>query len=269
MSAGWTGPTIALAARFGDADRVFPIASLTKPLFSLAVLVAIEEGSLQLDEPHDVSSMLGPNWAGRQRLATVRQLLSHASGLGPTTAGPHVTPETRRIYTNLGFDILGQLLATTTDFTPANYLLEAVCGPLGMHATVLDGSPAFAASSTVNDLLRFCDELRAPTLVSASTVQVALSPQFPGLDGVLPGYGTQKPNSWGLGFELRGLKTPHWTGDSQHPRTAGHFGQAGTFFWFDQQTGSSCVVLTDLDFGPWAVQRWTSFNEAMWLHLGG
>ena len=35
---------------------------------------------------------------------------------------------------------------------------------------------------------------------------------FPGLTGVLPGYGHQKPNDWGLGFEIRDAKSPHWTG---------------------------------------------------------
>ncbi len=269
VSAGWVrgSETVAEAARFGDADRVYPLASLTKPLFSLAMLVAIEEGSLVLDEAHDVTPLLGADWSGEPRVATVRQLLSHSSGLGPSPAGPHVAPETRRVYSNLGFDILGQLLTAATNFTPSEYLTEAVLRPLGMTATTLNGSPAFAASSTVNDLLLFCDEIRSPKLVSAITIEVALSPQIPGRSGVLPGYGRQDPNSWGLGFELRGLKSPHWTGEGHHPRTAGHFGQTGTFFWIDQHTRAACVVLTDHDFGQWALERWADFNEALRIHL--
>ena len=50
--------------------------------------------------------------------------------------------------------------------------------------------------------------------------------QFPGLDGVLPGWGRQEPNDWGLAFELRDGKSPHWTGSLNSPRTFGHFGQA-------------------------------------------
>ncbi len=269
VGAGWVrgSETVDEAARFGETDRVFRLASLTKPLFSFALLVAIEEGSLHLDELHDVTPLLGADWSGEPRSATVRQLLSHSSGLGPTPAGPHVAPETRRVYSNLGFDILGDLLAAATGFTPADYLAEAVLAPLGMTSTALNGSPAFAASSTVNDLMLFCDEIRSPTLVTASSMEVALSPQFPGRSGVLPGYGRQDPNSWGLGFELRGLKSPHWTGEGQHPRTAGHFGQAGSFFWIDQHTRAACVVLTDHDFGPWALERWADFNEALRIQL--
>ena len=53
--------------------------------------------------------------------------------------------------------------------------------------------------------------------------------QFPGLTGVLPGFGVQRPNDWGLGFEIRDAKSPHWTGSANSGRTYGHFGQSGTF----------------------------------------
>ena len=57
--------------------------------------------------------------------------------------------------------------------------------------------------------------------------------QFPGLNGVLPGFGVQRPNDWGLGFEIRDAKSPHWTGSANSGRTYGHFGQSGTFLWVD------------------------------------
>ena len=57
--------------------------------------------------------------------------------------------------------------------------------------------------------------------------------QFPGLGGVLPGVGRFQPLDWGLGFELRDAKHPHWTGRRNSPATFGHFGGAGTFLWVD------------------------------------
>ena len=261
VSAGWQGPGQESSTIYGDVARPFALASLTKPLFALAILVAVEEGSLSLDHPIDVGPQTGSDRV--VRLVTVRQLLSHASGLAPVFDGPHTAPETRRIYSNLGFEVLGTLLEQATDMTAASYFDEAVCAPLGMKATRLEGSPAYAARSTLNDLLAFCGELMNPQLISPQTLADALAPQFADLAGVLPGYGKQTPNSWGLGFEIKGTKAPHWTGPSQSQSTVGHFGQAGTFFWFDPTTRTSCVVLTDLAFGDWAVSRWSSFNEQL------
>lgn len=80
--------------------------------------------------------------------------------------------------------------------------------------------------------------------------------QYPGTKGVLPGYGHQNPNDWGLGFEIRDGKSPHWTGSASSPRTFGHFGQSGTFLWIDPDAALACVSLTDRAFGPWAVEAW-------------
>ncbi len=80
----------------------------------------------------------------------------------------------------------------------------------------------------------------------------ATSVQFPGLDGVLPGFGRQRPNDWGLGFEIRDGKSPHWTGAANSARTYGHFGQSGTFLWVDPDAETALVVLTDRPFGEWA-----------------
>src|SRR5205823_11379367 len=137
---------------------------------------------------------------------------------------------------------------------------EAVCAPLGMDATVLDGSPAADARSTCADLARFAAELQAPMLVDAGTLAEAVTVAFPGLDGILPGYGRQKPNDWGLGFEIRDGKSPHWTGAHSSPRTFGHFGQSGTFLWVDPDASAACVVLTDRDFSNWAVEAWPPYT---------
>jgi len=148
----------------------------------------------------------------------------------------------------------------------AEYLHEAVCVPLGMTATRLTGSPGSEAESSVDDLARFAAELRAPTLTA--TLDDATRVAFPDLDGILPGFGRQKPNDWGLGFEIRDAKSPHWTGARSSPRTFGHFGQSGTFLWVDPDAGAAAVVLTDRDFGPWAIEAWPVWTDGVLAALG-
>lgn len=248
-AAGWM--TIdGRGGRRGPTDRVFALASLTKPLFALAVLVGVEEGTLALDEPTTEG-------------LTVRQLLSHAAGLGPETNDAAVAPETRRIYSNAGFDVLGRLLSEASGLTAAEYFRLAVAEPLGLTSTRLEGSPAHGAVSTVDDMLSVLRELMAPTLLHSSTMAASRTPQFPELAGVLPGYGRHVPNPWGLGFEIRGTKSPHWTGDHNSPETYGHFGRAGTMFWADPARGLGCVTLTDRPFGPWAATAWPPLSDAV------
>ncbi|MCF3964587.1 serine hydrolase domain-containing protein [Streptomyces fuscigenes] len=247
------------AGSYGPTDRRFPLASVTKPLAAYAVLVAYEEGAIELDEP------AGPEGS------TVRHLLAHASGLAPDERRALSAPGTRRVYSNAGFDALGEHVAAATEIPFPRYLREAVLEPLGMAATSLEGaaSPARDAVSTVDDLARFAAELQAPRLLDPRTVADAMTVQFPGLSGVLPGYGNQRHNDWGLGFEIRDAKSPHWTGASSSPRTFGHFGQSGTFLWVDPDAAAACVVLTDRAFGPWAVEAWPPLTEAVLAQLRG
>ncbi len=92
--------------------------------------------------------------------------------------------------------------------------------------------------------------------------------QFPGLDGVLPGFGVQRPNDWGLGFELRDGKSPHWTGSANSARTFGHFGQSGTFLWVDPAADLALVVLTDRDFGDWTYPLWPAVSDGVLRESG-
>lgn len=235
----------------GPTDTTLPLASVTKPLFAYAVLVAIEEGSLALHQP------AGPDGS------TLRHLLAHASGLGDDSRSSLSGVERRRIYSNGAYDLLGEMLAAATGMATATYLHEAVIQPLGLTSTILSGSPAHAAHSSVDDLLLILAEWLHPTLIAASTMADAISPQFPHLSGVLPGFGSQDPNPWGLGFELKGTKSPHWTGQTNNPATFGHFGRSGTFIWVDPVAQVGCVALTTREFGPWAAEAWPLLSDAV------
>jgi CubicO group peptidase (beta-lactamase class C family) len=240
----------------GPAAQPFALASVTKLITAYAVLVATEEGTVGLDDE------AGPPGS------TVRHLLAHASGLGPD-GRPLADPGTRRIYSNAGFGALGDHLAAAAGMPFATYAREAVIEPLRLGATRMEGSPAYGAWSSVDDLLRFCRELLDPALIGPSTLAAATRPAFPGLAGVLPGFGRHDPNDWGLGFEIRGGKSPHWSGHRNSPRTFGHFGRSGAFLWVDPAARLACVALTDLDFGPWAVEAWPALSDAVLEAWGG
>ncbi|MBT2391785.1 beta-lactamase family protein [Streptomyces sp. ISL-1] len=244
-----------VAGSYGPTSHRFPLASVTKPLTAYAALVAYEEGAVELDEP------AGPGGS------TVRHLLAHTSGLAFDEHRVTAPPGTRRLYSNAGFEVLADHIAKATEIPFAEYLHQAVLEPLGMAATTLDGSPAKDGVSTVDDLVRFAAEVQAPRLLDARTVLEAMTVVHPGLSGILPGYGHQKPNDWGLGFEIRDAKSPHWTGSSSSPRTFGHFGQSGTFLWIDPSAGSACVALTDRAFGQWAIEAWPPFTDAVLAEL--
>ncbi len=236
----------------GDTAHRFAFASVTKLFTAYALLVAAEEGSVGLDDP------AGPEGS------TLRHLLAHASGLGPD--GEVLSaPERTRIYSNAGINLLAGELEQRTGIAFADYLAEAVLSPLALGAE-LRGAPAEGMVGTLHDLLAFGRELLEPQLISRETLDQATSVQFPGLKGVLPGFGRMEPNDWGLGFELRDGKSPHWTGSSNEPGTFGHFGSkrgSATFLWVDRGAGLTCAGLADVDFGDWAKAAWPALANAV------
>jgi CubicO group peptidase (beta-lactamase class C family) len=252
-AAAVVGPSGVLASR-GDTGRHFALASVTKLLVARAAQIAIEEGVVELD------TAAGPPGS------TVRHLLAHASGLAMESADTLAWPGTRRVYSNYGFAVLAETVQRASGIEFDRYLTEAVFEPLRMSATRLDGgaqAAGFGATSTVADLAAFAGDLLCPATVSPEMHAEATAVQFPGLEGVLPGYGVQRPNDWGLGFEIRDAKTPHWTGVKNSAQTFGHFGQTGTFIWADPVPKLALVVLTDRDFGPWALPIWPALADAV------
>ena len=234
MIAGWPAEHKAagvaqadgVLAAHGDVEHRLGWGSVTKPLVAYASLVAAEEGALDLDEP------AGPEGS------TVRHLLAHASGLAWDSPTPLGRPGERRVYSNSGYLVLAAHLAERTEMPFEEYVRAAVIEPLAL----------------------------APTLVAPETLADATSIQFPGLEGVLPGFGRQTPNDWGLGFELRGRKSPHWTGARNSPSTYGHFGSkpgTATFLWIDPERQLLAAAVADKSFGPWAANAWPALSDAL------
>ncbi len=244
-------------ATHGDAGRPSPWASVTKLVTALATLVAVEGGSVDLDEP------------GGPPGATVRHLLAHASGLAFDEQRTLADPGRLRIYSNRGYETLAAVVAERVGRPFERHVQEAVLEPLGMHATAVEGSPADGIAAPLDDMLRLGAELLAPTVIRPETLAMATAVAFPGLAGVLPGYGRQDPLDWGLGFELRDAKSPHWTGRRNSPATFGHFGRSGSFLWVDPEAELACAVLSRRDFGPWAAESWPTLSDAVLEELSG
>src|SRR3954452_7216002 len=219
-----------VVATYGPRDVSVRWASVTKLLTGLATLVAVEEGVVELDE-------------------RLRRLLSHAG-------------ERRRAYSNEGIEAAAQLVADGAEMPWVDYFRDAVVWPLGLRGS-LQGSPASEYVGPLDDLLALGRELLAPTLIAPETLAEATTVQFPGLDGVLPGWGRQEPNDWGLTFELKDGKSPHWMGSLTSPRSFGHFGQSGAFLWVDPELGAACAVRTDREFGDWARDAGPPFSDSV------
>lgn len=266
-------------------DSLFALASLTKPVVALAVMVAAEEGALDLDAP--VGEHLPAYRTAEKRAITARHLLSHASGLpevGPPgmpalDVPPVCPPATRRIYSNEGYAVLGALLAETTAMGHAEYVHRAVLEPLGMdaflglpqaqEARALDvrepglwraGLPLFNARAwrerataaggmfaTCAGYARFVQLLLGDgaPLIAPETYAEIAEVQFPGLAGGVESFMTWEQADWGLGPELRDGKERHWTGARNSPRTLSHFGASGTLMWADPAAGVGLVCLAN------------------------
>ncbi len=249
-SAAIVGPD-GVVASHGALDHVVPWASVTKLATALAILDAVEDGLVGLDEP------AGPPDS------TVRHLLAHASGLPFEGEAILARPGTRRIYSNPGFDALGTLLGERDGVSFEVALERRILAPLGMADTHLVTRPSEGLHGPLRDLAAIAGELLRPTVVTRATLEGATSTAFPGLTGVLPGVGRFEPLDWGLGFELRDGKVPHWTGNRNSPGTFGHFGGAGTFLWVDPALDRALVCLTDREYGPWALEAWPSLSDAV------
>ena len=235
----------------GDASRCFPVASVTKLVAAYAVMLAVEEGAVELDQP------AGPEGS------TLRHLLAHTSGVGFDTREPQKPVGQRRIYSSAGYEWAAEEVERATEIAFPDYLAEGVCQPLGMRVTTLEGSAGHGLVSTVEDLAAFAAEVQSPRLLAAQTVAEMRTVQFPGLRGIVPGYGSFKDCTWGLGFEIHGDKE-QWMG-ALPADAVGHFGMSGTYLWVAGEW--AMVALTDRDFGDWCKPLWAETNSAVWEDL--
>ena len=140
-------------------DTIFDLASLTKVVATApAVLQLIGAGKIGLDEP--LATYI-PEFGneGAKRDVTIRNLLSHSSGItswrGVYTTGsginayiaslaadqPEAEPNTRVAYSCMGYILLGEVVRRVSGLRIDAYAQQHIFEPLGMHETGYLPSP--------------------------------------------------------------------------------------------------------------------------------
>lgn len=205
-------------------------------------------------------------------------------------------PGERVAYSNAAYWILGAAIETVAGASFAAFLHGEVLTRWGLAETFLVpppaveeriarrygkarimnrpygrslGSPAGGLFATARDLLRFAgiflaDRVRPDgwRVLSTASVHSMTTDQTNGLPGGIDGFRTWPNCPWGLGWEVKGDKLNHWTGDLTSPRTIAHVGQSGTLLWADPTTGIACAVLANRD-----LYTWWSVTPARWARL--
>ncbi len=268
-----------------QAGSLFALASLTKPLVAAACVVAAAEGAFELDQP--VAEHLAAYRRPSTQAITARHLLAHASGLPesvrsgvpPLEVEPVAGLAERRIYSNEGYAVLGELLAAATGMRYAAYVAAAVFEPLGMDAVLglpeaddgralevrepglagpglalfnsrewrRRGTAAGGAFATLDAYAGFVQLLLArgrPLLAEPDFADMA-AVQYPGIPGGIESFLTWPSADWSLGCDVRDRKTPHWTGTRTSPSALSHFGASGTLFFADLEAGVGLVCLAN------------------------
>lgn len=233
----------------GECERIYPWMSVTKLVTARAVLAAVEDARMDFD---DVLTPAG---------ATVEMLLAHAGGLG--VDGEQVCDVvSQRIYSNAGYDILGRALAKAVGIPVGDHLV-GMLSEWGACSVAYEASPAWGLRGDLHALAALTRELAFPTRIDPGMWRHATSPAWPGLPGIVPGYGRYEDNTWGLGPEIRGSKRPHWTAPTQPEGVFGHFGQSGSFVWVDAEAGVAACFLSARRFGLIHQRLWPGLNAAV------
>ena len=146
-----------------DARTLYRFDSNTKPVTAMAIMQLRDEGLLNLE---DQLVQYVPEFAGVQEIAgkvedvTLRRLLTHRSGLsgevpgtwhttgvGPTiqevlagigTCGIVIPPDSQHKYCNLGFVLLGEVVARLSNGSYADYVRANILEPLQMLDSTFD-----------------------------------------------------------------------------------------------------------------------------------
>jgi CubicO group peptidase (beta-lactamase class C family) len=139
-----------------DVNTRFELASVTKQITAMAVMMEKEAGRFQYDTP--VSDFF-PEFRSFAQGATIRNLLQHTAGfpdyseLCPGSGPAHNSdivnllvkkarldsqPGSRHAYSNTGYDLLALLIERTSGLSYPDYLEQKIFAPLGMKDTFVN-----------------------------------------------------------------------------------------------------------------------------------
>ena len=270
------------------ADTIFDIASLTKVVATTPALMKLfEQGKLRINDP--VTAYL-PDFQGGRSDITVRDLLTHFSGmrpdldLEPPWSGyetgirraliekPTSPPATRFVYSDINFELLGEVVHRLSGKPLDEFARDAVFNPLGMKETGFHPPPSLRARiapteidaatgapfrgvvhdptarymggvaghagvfSTAADLAKYAQMLLdgGGKLFSPLTVKKFTSPNSP----------PDQPILRGLGWDIdSGYSAPR--GELFPIGSYGHTGFTGTSLWIDPASKTYVILMTN------------------------
>jgi CubicO group peptidase (beta-lactamase class C family) len=277
------------------AATVFDLASVTKVVATTAIAMLLyERGLLHLESPvasilPDFVSLAPPQQRAEREAVTVRMLLTHSSGLPAyvklfetartrnqlirsAVATPLAAlPGSKSDYSDIGFILLGEILARLADAPLDIFAQTEIFAPLGMSRTCFNppadwksgippteddgnfrkkiirgevndenawlmggvaGHAGLFAPAT--DITRFAEcMLRGGSpILQPTTVELFTRRE------VLPA-GTSRAMGWDTPSQ------PSSSGASFSPRSFGHLGFTGTSLWIDPERQLSVTLLTN------------------------
>ncbi|MBO0953068.1 serine hydrolase domain-containing protein [Fibrella forsythiae] len=235
------------ARRPNTAAQSFQLASLSKLFTSISILQLADEGRLSLE---DSIGRLLPGLSNKALYPiTIRQLLTHSSGMGDFFEDPAYAPQPDQVltsqqiraaidqdrphfpagqafrYSNTGYLLLGLVVEKLGGLPFADYVAKRILGPVGMPDTRVDNG-AGGGFSTLSDLYRFSQALRNSELLAKATTQTFLTHHTP---------------DWGLGQEYQALGREVVTGHS-----GGYIG-ACTELNMYQHSGYTVIILSNTE----------------------
>ncbi len=155
-----------------EADSVFFLASVTKPIMATAVIQLVDEGRLDLHRP--IGDMVASYRGGRRDLVTPWHVLTHTSGIldmdlerlrrsrpsydallaRVVASQPAFEPGSRFAYGSDGFLLLAEVLRACTGMGLPDALRTRVLAPLGMGDTRFDVRPMLRRAVDVHGIGR-------------------------------------------------------------------------------------------------------------------
>jgi CubicO group peptidase (beta-lactamase class C family) len=167
----WTGGRGRVDGHAPDSYTQYRAGSITKTFVAAAVLSLRDAGRLSMADP--IGAYLDPEAAGSAASMTIGQLLSHASGLRAETSGPwwertegtslpelaasslgedaaRFRPGRRHHYSNVGYALLGAVLAAQYGRPWYDVITSVLLRPLGMNRTTTRPQPPHATGYAVH-----------------------------------------------------------------------------------------------------------------------
>ncbi|MHB1131422.1 MAG: serine hydrolase domain-containing protein [Chloroflexota bacterium] len=217
---------------------------------------------------------------------------------------PLFDPGSRHSYSNYGYGLLGEIVSRLDARGYHRFVADELLAPLGMVDSFLQppqtvwprlahvslpteprtayerynssyfrrlGIPWGGLYTTPEDLAVFAqlylDHGRHGDrqLLSPATVRAMTRDHLGGVPGGIASFGLSWPSAtWGLGWDVKGGKAPHFSGELTSADTFGHVGSSGSLVWVDPTLELVCVFIANrsLESG-WAASRQALFSNAV------